>query len=125
VGRAVLEDTHAHENFRMELFTVPSKDSETPPSTGAHASLRQLRPRERASVTLQNSAPSLFFFRERRYTVERAYGPWRDSGSWWSASLWGFEQWDLVARAQDGALLCCCLIRDLMRNEWQMAALYD
>jgi protein ImuB len=30
-----------------------------------------------------------------------------------------------VARAQDGAALCCCLVRDLMRNSWQMAALYD
>jgi len=125
VGRAVLEDTYAHENFRMEAFTVPSKDSATPPSVGVRASLRQLRPRERVRVALQNSAPSLFVFRERRYTVERAYGPWRDSGSWWTTSLWGFEQWDLVSRAQDGALLCCCLIRDLMQNEWQIAALYD
>src|SRR6202012_508940 len=29
VGRAVLEDTHAREAFRMEPFRVPSGDSET------------------------------------------------------------------------------------------------
>ena len=51
-------------------------------------------------------------FRDRRYTVERAYGPWAASGDWWNPSLWGMEQWDLVARAQDGALLCCCVVRD-------------
>jgi protein ImuB len=39
--------------------------------------------------------------------------------------LWGFEQWDLVARAQDDALLCCCMMRDVQQNRWQMAALYD
>jgi protein ImuB len=76
-------------------------------------------------VTLRNTQPSVFFFREQQYTVERAYGPWWDSGDWWNSNLWGFEQWDLVARGPDGTLLCCCLMRDLMQNEWQMAALYD
>ncbi len=48
-----------------------------------------------------------------------------DGGDWWSRALWGCEQWDLVARAQDGDLLCCCLVRDLMQDHWQMVALYD
>jgi protein ImuB len=40
-------------------------------------------------------------------------------------ALWGWEQWDLVARAEDGSLLCCCMMRDLLHDQWQMAALYD
>ena len=52
----------------------------------------------------------------------RAVAP---GGDWWNQTLWGFEQWDLIARSHDGAMLCCCLVRDLMRNQWQMAALYD
>lgn len=94
-------------------------------STEARAVMRQLRPPERASVTLQNLRPTLFYFRERRYAVERAYGPWQLSGDWWNRTLWGMEQWDLVARAQDGSLLCCCMVRDVMQNQWQMAGLYD
>jgi protein ImuB len=30
-----------------------------------------------------------------------------------------------VARADDRPLLCCCLMRDLMRNQWQIVGLYD
>jgi protein ImuB len=125
VGRAVLQDTHACEPFLIEPFTVEA--SETGAIVGArpHTSRRQLRPPEIVSITLRNSQPAMFFHREYRYTVERAYGPWLVSGDWWSATLWGFEQWDLVARSQDGAMLCCCMMRDLMRNQWQMAALYD
>jgi protein ImuB len=94
-------------------------------SSQQRASLRQLRPPETTSVRLQGSRPTLFFFRKERYTVEHAYGPWLAEGDWWNQTLWGFEQWDVVARAQDGSLLCCCMMRDLMQGEWQMAALYD
>ncbi|WP_263368691.1 DNA polymerase Y family protein [Edaphobacter bradus] len=125
VGRAVLQDTHATDGFRMELFTVPSGDSALVASPQPRASMRQLRPPETASVTLRNSRPAMFFFRERRYAVEHAYGPWLVEGDWWNQPLWGFEQWDLVARSQDGGMLCCCMMRDLMRNQWQMAAFYD
>ena len=87
--------------------------------------MRRLRPAEATFVTLQGECPKAFFFRGRRYAVERAYGPWITGGEWWSPTLWGCEQWDLVALAPDGAILCCCLIRNLPRNEWQIAGLYD
>lgn len=125
VGRAVLQDTHAPEGFRMECFTVSSGSSVSIGSAAPRISMRQLRPPEPASVTLKNSRPTMFFYRERRYAVEQAYGPWLVSGDWWNQSLWGSEQWDLVARSPDGLMLCCCMVRDLMRNQWLMVALYD
>jgi protein ImuB len=125
VGRAVLQDTHSPEGFRMEPFTVPSGHSAPITCTRPRAPMRQLRPPETTSVTLQNHRPAMFFFRERRYKVERAYGPWLTGGDWWNQTLWGLEQWDLVARAHDGSMICCCMTRDLMQNLWQMAALYD
>jgi protein ImuB len=125
VGLAVLEDTHAPEGFRMEAFTVPSDKPTAPVPSQQRASLRQLRPPETTSVRLQGSRPTLFFFRKELYTVERAYGPWLAEGDWWNQTLWGFEQWDLVARAESGSLLCCCMMRDLLHDQWQMAALYD
>jgi protein ImuB len=125
VGRAVLQDTHAPESFRMEPFRVPSGSSAMTASPHPRSSMRQLRPPEPASVSLQNTRPTTFFFRERRYAIEHAYGPWLVGGDWWSQTLWGMAQWDLVARAQDGSLLCCCVMHDLMQNRWQMAAFYD
>jgi protein ImuB len=125
VGRAVLLDTHAPEGFRMEPFQVPENDSRAITTAPQRAAIRQLRPPERVSVTLQNQRPMIFFFRERRYAVERAYGPWRTSGDWWTQTLWGVEQWDVVARAREGEILCCCMERDLMSDLWQMAGLYD
>ena len=125
VGRAVLEDTHASESFRIEPFTVPSVDPVMHVPAQTRLSMRQLRPPEAVSVTLQDSRPTTLVYRDGRFAVEHAYGPWLAEGDWWNQTLWGFEQWDLMARAPDGSLLCCCIIRDLMQGEWQMAALYD
>jgi protein ImuB len=128
VGRAVLADTHQPDSFRMERFSVSPG---TVPKTNGYAldqstaAMRQLRPAERLATTLRGQQPAAFTFRERRYEVERAYGPWGMSGDWWNPSLWGAEQWDLIARAADGELLCCCMVRDLMRQAWVMVALYD
>jgi protein ImuB len=47
------------------------------------------------------------------------------SGDWWNQSLWGVEQWDVIARCGDGAMLCCCLVRDAVVGAWSMAGLYD
>jgi protein ImuB len=109
----------------MGPFSVLSGESSVAASSQPRASMRVLRPPEAASVTLQNGRPSIFFFRDRRYAVGHVYGPWVVGGDWWAQTLWGCEQWDLVARSQDGSMLCCCMMRDLLENKWQMAALYD
>jgi protein ImuB len=125
VGQAVLLDTHAPEAFRMEPFSVSSGCPTIESSVQPGMAMRRLRPAETISVTLQDARPAAFFFREWRYRVERAYGPWFTDGEWWNPGLWGQEQWDLIARATDGSALCCCLMRDLLQDEWQMAGLYD
>jgi protein ImuB len=125
VGRAVLTDTHRPDGFRMEPFTVSSVEPKASESAPLHSAMRRLRPKEAVFVTVQSARPQVFVFRNRRYTVDRAYGPWLTGGEWWNSTLWGCEQWDLIASTQDGARLCCCLIRDLGREQWQMAGLYD
>ncbi len=124
-GRPQLLDSHAPGAFRITPFTVPATRSSELPSAPVRPALRRLRPPEAVFVTLENKRPAALVFRQRRYAIERAYGPWQADGEWWSPTLWGCEQWDLVLRAHDGATLCCCLVRDLFRNQWQMAALYD
>jgi protein ImuB len=140
-GQAVLKDTHRHDAFQVEPFLVPSSSAlETKPRTQRLA-MRQLRPPEIVIVTVRDRKPDSFVFREKRYTVERAYGPWSSAGDWWNPTLWSLEQWDLVARGPDtatdtatepanhtshpSAWLCCCLTRDLMQQRWQLEALYD
>jgi protein ImuB len=125
IGRPVLKDTYRPGGFSMEPFTVPSASSSVIPASQSRAAMRKLRPADPVPVTVQGQIPKAFVFRQKRYAVERAYGPWLTSGDWWQPSLWGFEQWDLVARAQDSTLLCCCLMRDRIENCWQIAALYD
>lgn len=125
VGRAVLKDTHAPDGFLMEPFQLPSGQPSAIQSAAPRPARRKLRPAELVFVTMQNERPHTFVFREQRYTVEQAYGPWIAGGEWWNASFWGCEQWDLAARTGGSAMLCCCLIRDLLQNQWQMAALYD
>jgi protein ImuB len=125
VGRAVLNDTHQHKGFRMEPFTVSADSASVTSRDRSPSAVRQLRPAENIAVTMQSQRPKAFVFREKRYVVERVYGPWLTGGDWWNPALWCLEQWDLVARAQDSALLSCCLVRDLMQDRWQMAALYD
>jgi protein ImuB len=125
VGRAVLTDTHQLDGFCVEPFSISIIKSPEISSPPLRPAMRRLRPAETVFVTLQSERPKAFTFRERRYFVECAYGPWLIDGEWWTATQWGYEQWDLATRAHDGAILCVCLIRDLLRNQWQVMGLYD
>jgi len=130
VGHAVLLDTHAPESFkigafRIEAFRVTEGEDATAASTELRATARQLRPVESVTVALEAGRPVRFHFRGQNFNVDRAYGPWLTGGDWWQPTLWGQEQWDIVARGGDNSLLCCCLVRDHMHGGWQMAALYD
>lgn len=124
-GSAVLADTHRSDGFRMETFRIPPAQPALREPAPLRPAARRLRPAEAVFVTLRDERPQIFHFRNRRYTVARAYGPWRSSGDWWNSSLWGCEQWDLIARGDDNGTLNCCLMRDVLRDAWQMVALYD
>jgi protein ImuB len=125
VGRAVLKDIHQSDGFSMVPFTVPAGQGSETTSTPERAAMRQLRPAEPLTVMLQEKRPNTFYFREKRYVVERAYGPWLASGEWWGTMTWQVQKWDLVARSQDGASLCCRIAYERKSNCWQMVGLYD
>jgi protein ImuB len=124
VGSPVLKDTHEPDGFRMEGFKVGAQGGlfETRMSPTA---MRQLRPPERVRVSVRERRPVGFCFREARYEVERAYGPWLAEGDWWSGVDWAVEQWDLIARDERGGVLCCCVVNDRKSGVWQMVTLYD
>ncbi len=124
-GQAVLQDTHRPDAFRVEPFTVATSTTSGSKSGSQRLAMRQLRPPELVIVNVRNRQPESFVFREKRYIVEQAYGPWSSAGDWWKPTLWSLEQWDLVARGHDATWLCCCLTRDLLQERWQIEALYD
>ncbi len=125
VGRPVLQDIHRPDGFCMEPFAIPKGHGSAKPSATPRTAMRQLRPPERVSVTLTKRRPVLLWFREKRYDVERAYGPWLAGGDWWSTEAWSIEQWDLMATSPERDLLCCCLVHDVTQRMWQVVALYD
>jgi protein ImuB len=127
VGSPVLKDTHRRDAFLMKPFAVPAGATSKPGRFAdmTRAAMRRFRPAEDVCVTLWGKRPVAVLFRQVRYDVERAYGPWLIGGEWWSQMRWGLQQWDLIARSPEGALLCCCVTRDLMQDRWQMEALYD
>ena len=125
VGCAVMKDTHKPDEINIKPFTVASSYTAKETHEVSRAAVRQLRPAENSTVTLQQSRPQFFTFRDNRYAIEHDYGPWLMGGDWWNGTQWGFEQWDLIGRSQDGAVLCCCLVKDLATNRWQVVALYD
>jgi len=125
VGSPVLRDTNQPDGFRVEPFKVSSARSSSSATVSSSAAMRQLRPPERVSITLRDRHPASFVFRDCRYEVEHAYGPWLAEGDWWNRETWALEQWDLIGRSSDGAMLCCCLVRDLKEQSWQVVTLYD
>jgi protein ImuB len=125
VGSPVLRDTNQPDGFRVEPFKVPSAHSSSSAIASPSAAMRQLRPPERAAITLRDRQPASFVFRDCRYQVEHAYGPWLAEGDWWNRQTWALEQWDLIGRSSDGGMLCCCLVRDLKEQSWQVVTLYD
>jgi protein ImuB len=125
VGKAALQDSNAPDSFRLEPFSVPSNPIILHDSQHDSTVMRRLRPSEITRVRLNNCRPEEFFFREQRFTVEHTYGPWLARGEWWSEMLWQMEQWDVIARATNGDMICCCIARDVSHNQWQVVALYD
>jgi protein ImuB len=125
VGRARLEDAHKPESFTMERFVVPTASPKKDRAPTATAALRRCRPPVPVVVRQQGPRLLSFRFQGRQYAVEEAYGPWRKSGEWWSASVWSQEEWDVRATAAPEEALLCVLTHDLLRQQWQIAALYD
>jgi protein ImuB len=139
VGRAVLEDTHRPDSFRLEPFSIPTTQTATTiatlpkPQSQTRTASRRLRPPEPITVTLNQRRPTSFVFRNQRYTVERAWGPWFFSGNWWGVECWSIEKWDLVAISDTGARISCAIARNPMRpanlpsniSDWRLEELYD
>ena len=125
VGKAVLLDRHRPDSFRMERFTVPKSTARD--KTARHVvALRRCRPPVNLSVQRDGHSLASFWFNSRLYKVQQAYGPWRQSGDWWSAEVWVTRrEWDVQAAADSSNALLCLVAHDLLADRWQLEAFYD
>jgi protein ImuB len=124
VGMAVLDDTRRSSDFHVEPFAITNTEPPVP-NESSPLCLRLLRPAERTRVEFRRGQPCEIHFRSRCYMVERVYGPWLKGGDWWNESIWGNEQWDVIAKADDESLLACRLSHDFVVKDWRVAGLYD
>jgi protein ImuB len=123
VGAVALADSHRPDAFvaaRLEPETAPV----TPDVAGASVlALRRLRPPRRVSVVIDDERRPVLvggaLAREAR--VVGCAGPWRVSGEWWDAGVWGRDEWDVAL--SDGAV--CRLARDLRSDAWYLDGVYD
>ena len=125
VGRARLNDTHKADSFAMETFTVTEQKTEPAATRAQSVCVRRCRPPVAIRMQQEGARLDAFAMRGKLYAVREAYGPWRRSGQWWSAEIWSMEEWDVRGMTSAGDTLLCLLSHDLLRNSWQMEALYD
>lgn len=130
VGSPVLEDTHRPASFHLENFAA--SDRAIAPSAGnggpARAALRRVRPPLPVRVSMTADKPAWFRSGDCDYVVSAAYGPWRNSGCWWSGENWDAEEWDVLARRRDESgnmSVACLLVHDHAQHKWRLEAFYD
>ncbi len=129
VGRAMLRDTHRPDCFAMERFVVPTSTLEEDGAKRQAVALRRCRPPVSLAVRHEDRSLVSFVLHGKRYTVQKAYGPWRGSGDWWSSEVWSREEWDVCATThgsgQTDETLLCVVTHNLLSHQWQLEALYD
>ena len=111
VGTPELKDTHQPDRFAMAGFKV----AETKPNNKKimqRSAVRRLRPEETIAMFLRNERPVEFRFRSTSYRIERAWGPWQMSSSWWNGEAWSVEEWDVVAQGANRNKIFCRIVHD-------------
>jgi len=125
VGKAKLLDTHRPDSFKMERFMVPTTSAKKDVAPRHSVAMRRCRPPWHLDVQHMGQRLASFSLHGKRYTIQEAYGPWRKSGSWWSSDVWSLEEWDVRATSKADDMLLCLITHDLLRQRWQLEALYD
>ncbi len=124
VGAPAVADDHHPGAYRVEPFRAPRP---CPPAEPAHMAglflaVRALRPPLPARVRLAGGRPAALESALANGRVERAAGPWRTSGRWWSAEeRFAFDHYDVAT--DDGWVVR--LRFDLLQQRWEIDGVYD
>ncbi|MFC5861754.1 DNA polymerase Y family protein [Acidicapsa dinghuensis] len=123
VGSPVLLDTHRSDAFRMGSFAIHGTDAPGKPvPVGRYTALRRIRPPHAVTVRCAHSKPMSLHDGKQTYPIVLAFGPWRNSGCWWTKEDWQREEWDVLIDSEQHAYL---LANDRKLGRWFLEAVYD
>ncbi len=124
VGAPAVADDHHPGAVRVEPFHAPGPcPPPGPPHTAGHTlAVRALRPPLPARVRVAAGRPAWLESALANGRVERAAGPWRTSGRWWSPEeRFAFDHYDVAT--DDGQVVRLRL--DLLHQRWEIDGVYD
>ena len=127
VGRAVLNDTHAAR--RLSHGAVSSScpltlDDRVPSADSCGPAMRRLRPPKHIYMTLQSEQPASFFFRDALHGRTRVWSMADERRLVESVAV-GMRAMGSGGPRQRRRHALLLPVRDLLREHWQMVALYD
>jgi protein ImuB len=123
VGAPALADDHHPGAYRVEPFRAPGPGSPAGPAhTPGLLAVRALRPPLPARVRVAGGRPAWLASALANGRIERAAGPWRTSGRWWSPEeRFAFDHYDVATG--DGWVVRLRL--DLLDQRWEIDGVYD
>ena len=123
VGAPELLDSHRPDAFRLVPF-VPNPVAVPRAARGIHTSaLRLLRPPQAVRVEMESSRIVTLSLDGKKLPVQKASGPWKTSGAWWTHSDWCREEWDVTIGVQER--LYCRVAFDPRAQCWYLTGIYD
>jgi protein ImuB len=124
VGAPELLDSHRPDAFRLVPFVPNTGAVPQAAASGIHTlALRILRPPYAVRVEIERSRIVTLFLDGKQLSVDKASGPWKISGAWWTHTDWCREEWDVALGGQNKK--CCRVAYDPASNCWYLIGLYD
>lgn len=123
VGSPELLNTHRRDAWVLRPSPAPRRGRQAAlvadgVECAVRLGFRYYRPALNARVEVEQGVPRKVYATGVWGQVERASGPWRTSGDWWTQAVWDREEWDV--QLNDGALY-----RIFLARRWFVEGSYD
>jgi protein ImuB len=127
VGAPELLDSYRPDAFRMTAFLSQTNAAQASGNGIRTSALRMLRPPRAVRVEMQQARMIALSLDGRKLRVDKASGPWKASGAWWTHTEWCREEWDVALDTafQEQEKLYCRVAYDPGARCWYLTGIYD
>ncbi len=133
VGAPELLDSYRPDAFRMTAFLSNTNAAQVVGGRVPTSALRMLRPPRAVRVEMQQMRMVALSLDGRKLRVDRASGPWKASGAWWTHTEWCREEWDVTLNTAENMTsdmttaekLFCRVAYDPGGRCWYLMGIYD
>jgi protein ImuB len=127
VGAPELLDSYRPDAFRMTAFLPNTNAAQVLGNDIPTSALRILRPPRAVRVEMQQARIVALSLDGRKLRVDKASGPWKTSGAWWTHTEWCREEWDVTldTTLQEQEKLFCRVAYDPGARCWYLTGIYD